>query len=176
MLSLIGSKPYKSMLSSKYRRKKNQKIHLLSEMRKSMIAKNLKYLRKVTGQSQEEVAGMLGVSRQTVAKWENGESMPDLVNSMALADLYGVTLDDLVRYDDHDNMPIPPKGKHVFGTVPVNERGQIVIPKAAREIFDIHPGDRLLLLGDEEQGLALVKAQEFLQVLESLERKGNQDE
>ena len=51
-----------------------------------------------------------------------------------------------------------PKGKHIFGTVKVGERGQIVIPKEAREIFDINPGDTLLVLGDEEQGMAVVKA------------------
>lgn len=141
-----------------------------------MIAKNLKYLRKASDLSQEEVAEKLGVSRQTVVKWENGDSMPDLTNSMALADLFGVTLDDLVRYDDTGKYPIPPRGKHVFGTITVNERGQIVIPKAAREIFDIHPGDRLLLLGDEEQGLALVKAQEFLQLVEAFERKAAENE
>ena len=50
-----------------------------------------------------------------------------------------------------------PKGKHIFGTVKVGERGQIVIPKE-REIFDINPGDTLLVLGDEEQGIAVVKA------------------
>ena len=142
-----------------------------------MIAKNLKYLRKTTGQSQEEVAEKLGVSRQTVAKWENGDSMPDLENSVALAEMFGVTLDDLVRYDDSmEKYPIPPKGKHVFGTVPVNERGQIVIPKAAREIFGIHPGDRLLLLGDEEQGLALVKAEEFLELLDGLKKGAAHEE
>lgn len=50
-----------------------------------------------------------------------------------------------------------PKGKHIFGTVKVGEKGQIVIPKEAREIFNIKPGDTLLLLGDEEQGIAIVK-------------------
>ena len=49
-----------------------------------------------------------------------------------------------------------PKGKHIFGTVKVGERGQIVIPKEARELFDINPGDTLLVLGDEEQGIAVV--------------------
>ena len=51
-----------------------------------------------------------------------------------------------------------PKGKHIFGTVKVGQRVQIVIPKEAREIFDINPGDSLLVLGDEEQGIAIVKA------------------
>ncbi|MDC2930337.1 AbrB/MazE/SpoVT family DNA-binding domain-containing protein [Clostridioides difficile] len=50
------------------------------------------------------------------------------------------------------------KGQHIFETVKVGERGQIVIPKEAREIFDINAGDTLLVLGDEEQGIAIVKA------------------
>jgi AbrB family looped-hinge helix DNA binding protein len=50
------------------------------------------------------------------------------------------------------------KGKYFFGTVKLGERGQIVIPKEAREVFDIKPGDNLLLVGDEEKGIAIVKA------------------
>lgn len=50
------------------------------------------------------------------------------------------------------------KGQHIFGTVKVGEKGQIVIPKEARQLFDIKAGDTLLVLGDEEQGLAVVKA------------------
>ena len=46
-----------------------------------------------------------------------------------------------------------------FGTTTLGERGQIVIPKAARELFDLKPGDKLLVLGSKERGgLALVKA------------------
>ena len=50
------------------------------------------------------------------------------------------------------------RGQHIFGTVKVGEKGQIVIPKEARRIFGIKPGDTLLVLGDEAQGLAVVKA------------------
>jgi AbrB family looped-hinge helix DNA binding protein len=60
--------------------------------------------------------------------------------------------------------PRTEKTKHLFGSVKVGERGQVVIPKEAREIFDIKPGDILLVLGDVERGIALVKAdalQEF---------------
>jgi len=65
-----------------------------------------------------------------------------------------------------DEMIAPRKGntKHLFGSVKVGERGQVVIPKDARELFDIKPGDILLVLGDVERGIALVKAdkiQEF---------------
>ena len=50
-------------------------------------------------------------------------------------------------------------GKYVFGTVKVGEKGQIVIPRDARKLFGIQPGDTLLVLGDEKQGgLAIVKA------------------
>lgn len=45
--------------------------------------------------------------------------------------------------------------KRVFGTARVGDRGQIVIPKEARELFGIKPGDTLLLLGEEETGLII---------------------
>jgi len=50
-----------------------------------------------------------------------------------------------------------PKGKYVFGTAKVGEKGQIVIPKEAREIFNIKPGDNLLILGDEASGIVITK-------------------
>ena len=46
-----------------------------------------------------------------------------------------------------------PKGKHIFGTVKVGEKGQIVIPKEAREKYNIKAGDTLLILGDDKQGI-----------------------
>ena len=57
---------------------------------------------------------------------------------------------------------VPPKGKHLFGTVTVGEKGQIVIPKNAREIFGIKPGDSLVVLGDEATGLAIMKNDVFM--------------
>ena len=56
-----------------------------------------------------------------------------------------------------------PKGKHVFGTVKIGDKGQIVIPKEARQVFGLSPGDSLLVLGDEQQGIALVKASQLQQ-------------
>lgn len=50
-----------------------------------------------------------------------------------------------------------PAGKHIFGTAKVGEKGQIVIPKEARNLFDINPGDTLLILGDENNGIIISK-------------------
>ncbi|HBG6281212.1 helix-turn-helix domain-containing protein [Clostridium sporogenes] len=133
-----------------------------------MINMNLKELRKAHRYTQEEVAEKISVSRQAVAKWENGETVPDINNCIALAELYGVTLDDLVNHSKQKNgIGIQPEGKHVFGTVKVGERGQIVIPKKAREIFNICPQDSLLVLGDEAQGIALVKQDKFMHFVEA---------
>ena len=52
------------------------------------------------------------------------------------------------------------KGKYAW-TATVGEKGQIVIPKQAREIFDIKPGDTVLILGDEERGLAIPNKDTF---------------
>ena len=48
-----------------------------------------------------------------------------------------------------------PRGKHIFGTAKVGEKGQIVIPKEARELFHIHPGDTLLIVGEEDTGMLI---------------------
>lgn len=132
----------------------------------SNIAQNLITLRKLHKYSQEDVAEQIGVSRQAVAKWETGESVPDIVNCDALAQLYNVELNDLVHHDqEQTGLNIPPKGKHIFGIVRVGERGQIVLPKQARDVFQINPGDRLVVLGDESlehPGIALMKEEFFL--------------
>ena len=136
------------------------------KMQKNKIAQNLMVLRQLHQLSQEEVAGRIGVSRQAVAKWETGQSVPDILNCDALAKLYDVELDDLLHYDqEQTGKSIPPRGKHLFGTVRVGERGQMVLPKQAREVFGIKPGDRLVVLGDENPehpGIALMKEEFFL--------------
>lgn len=63
------------------------------------FGKNLFQARKKKGLSQEEVAEKLGVSRQTVSKWETDETLPDIRQTKRLSVLYGLTLDDLVEFD-----------------------------------------------------------------------------
>jgi AbrB family looped-hinge helix DNA binding protein len=56
----------------------------------------------------------------------------------------------------------PPDKKRFYGSITVSERGQVVIPAEARRDFGIEVGDKLLVLGDLDQGLALVKASMLL--------------
>lgn len=149
-------------------------MSLESERRKNVFKDNLISLRKIHGYSQDELAEKIGVTRQTLSKYEIGESLPDIERCKRLADIFGVSMDDLVNYEktDRENLglEVPPKGKHVFGMVKVGDKGQIVIPANARKIFDIQPGDNLLILGDEEQGIAILKEKSFLEHLRLMER------
>lgn len=135
------------------------------------FAENLVELRKYHDFSQEELADMIGVSRQTLSKYETGESLPDIEKCKRLADVFGVTIDDLISYDkkneDNLGLGVPSKGKHIFGMVKVGDKGQIVIPAKARQIFDINPGDSIIVLGDEKQGIALIKEKGILEMLNS---------
>ena len=132
-----------------------------------MFKDNLVELRKIHEMSQEELADKIGVSRQTLSKYETGESLPDIEKCKLIADAFGVSIDDLLNYEPQENMglAVPPKGKHIFGIVKVGDKGQIVLPAKARKIFDINPGDRLLVLGDEGQGLAIIKEKGLLDLL-----------
>ncbi len=136
-----------------------------------MIGQNIHHLRTITAMTQEELAEKVGVARQTVAKWESGDAIPDLDNAAALAKLFGVSLDDLVNHDEESlGFPIPPRGKHIFGVVRMGERGQLVIPKRAREVFGLKPGSELLMLGDESQGIALQKVEDTLAMMQTYGR------
>lgn len=63
------------------------------------LGNSLSAARKKSGMSQEEVAERLGVSRQTISKWETDETLPDIRQSKGLAMLYHMTLDELIEYD-----------------------------------------------------------------------------
>ena len=143
------------------------------------LSRNLSFLRERNQYSQEAVAEKIGVSRQAVARWESGETAPDIANCDALARLYDVTVDDLLHFDGESALGIPPKGKHLFGTVTIGERGQLVLPKKARDVFHIQPGDTLVVLGDEapeRAGIALVPSSTFLNAVGFMENALRQKE
>ena len=54
-----------------------------------------------------------------------------------------------------------PEGKYLFGVAKVGQKGQIVIPKEAREVFNISPGGTLAVLGDINQGIGIVKVSDY---------------
>ena len=138
-------------------------IRCRSEVR-IVLKENLIILRNIHGYSQEEIAEKIGISRQAYAKWENGITIPDIEKCKRLSDLYGVTIDSLIKettVDGENVIPPPPTGKNIWGSVIINDRGQLVIPKAVRELFGLTGGQRLIVLSDEQEGLALVPAELF---------------
>ena len=138
-------------------------IRCRSEVR-IVLKENLIILRNIHGYSQEEIAEKIGISRQAYAKWENGITIPDIEKCKRLSDLYGVTIDSLIKettVDSENVIPPPPTGKNIWGSVIINDRGQLVIPKAVRELFGLTGGQRLIVLSDEQEGLALVPAEIF---------------
>ncbi|MBO6205804.1 MAG: helix-turn-helix domain-containing protein [Lachnospiraceae bacterium] len=138
-----------------------------------MFKDNLIHMRKLRKMTQEDLAEQVGVTRQAIAKWESGETIPDLEKCRLLAETFGVSLDDLANFEPEQNLglDLPPKGKHLFGMVTVGDKGQIVIPAKARKLFNISPGDELVVLGDETQGMAIIKAQYFLTMADAIRRE-----
>ena len=128
-----------------------------------MLMDNLIMLRNMHGISQEVLSEKIGISRQAYAKWESGATVPDIEKCKRLADYYGVTIDSLLTTTTEEKIgriPPAPKGHNIWGSVTINERGQLVIPKAAREKFGLTGGQRLIVLSDEE-GIALLPADMF---------------
>lgn len=80
----------------------------------NMISQNLTTLRHFHKYSQEEVAEKIGVTRQAVAKWEGGETVPDILNCDALAELYNVSVDDLIHFNKRMNGCHSPKRQTPF--------------------------------------------------------------
>ncbi len=113
-----------------------------------MLKDNLAMLRSINGYSQEEISEKIGISRQAYAKWETGATIPDVEKCSLLARVYGTTIDSLLCTETVEGigvLPPAPIGKNIWGSVTVNDRGQIVIPKEAREQFEITAGTRLIV-------------------------------
>ena len=128
-----------------------------------MLKENLTMLRGIHGFSQEELAEKIGISRQAYAKWETGATVPDIEKCRLLANVYGVTLDSLAGSDSAEGSGpsvLAPRGKNIWGSVTINDRGQLVIPKGARDKFALTGGTRLIVLSDDD-GIALIPAERF---------------
>ena len=129
-----------------------------------MLKENLVMLRNLHGYSQEAIAEKIGISRQAYAKWETGATVPDIEKCRLLAEVYGTTIDSLVRTEPVEGIgiiPPAPRGKNIWGSVAMSDRGQIVIPKGARDLFGLTGGQRLIVLTDEH-GIALIPDEAFM--------------
>ena len=83
-----------------------------------MLSENLVMLRNLKGLTQEQVAEVVEISRQSYAKWEQGETVPDIEKCDRLASFYGIKLDALMHYDEkvrNTKMAPPPEGKIFMG-------------------------------------------------------------
>ncbi len=132
-----------------------------------MLSENLRILRVKEKYSMEDVAEIIGVSRQSVAKWESGESFPDIEKCVKLSKLYKVSLDALVNDTVSDMMKANGEdGKYCFGVTKVDADKKITLPDELARVFGIGAGDHILLLGDRAKGIALVKCNEFINDVE----------
>ncbi len=117
----------------------------------------LKNLRLEAKMTQEDLAERMNVSRQSVAKWENGESVPDVIKCSELAKIFNLTVEDiaLIFLNKDGRFDFSPNNKYIFGKCIINDN-KIVLPDEALRVFGLKNGDELVLLGDASQGLALV--------------------
>ena len=108
------------------------------------IGERIKKCRQEAGWSQEKVAEELGVSRQSVTKWESGQSMPSTSNLFQLAQLFGTTVDFLTK---EDSTPEPPKEHVIIKTVYVEKKPEEKpVPKWASTFRRISIGSLLICL------------------------------
>lgn len=117
------------------------------------VMNQIRLLRTQRGMTQEEVAERIGVSRQAIAKWEKGDTLPDIDSCIRLADLFGVSLEMLARGLTQEATL---DGRRMCGCVRMNDKGQITLPANVRESFGLKPGCMVLVLADTEKGIALV--------------------
>ena len=79
---------------------------------------SLQLLRKKHGYSQEELADRIGIARQTISKWENGQAVPELNGLLLLSGLYGVTIDRIVKGNEECNVSLSPcEGDDISGMI-----------------------------------------------------------
>ncbi|WP_457792195.1 helix-turn-helix domain-containing protein [Anaeromassilibacillus sp. SJQ-5] len=123
----------------------------------------MRTLRREKGLSQEELAAMVGASRQALSKWEAGQSRPELDKLLALSDIFSVTMDSLVRPGGPEPQPDPPASPSLGWWY----HGPVIEYKSARTLrglplvhINLGPGKRrargVLAIGNVATGLVSV--------------------
>lgn len=135
-----------------------------------MLGKKISFYRSVRNYRIEDLAAVLGVTRQAVMKWEAGKSVPDVLTMKKIADYLSVPLEKFLEETEEktgdvemkkmvskeQNIELGPVEKYYFGKVTVGANGQIKIPEEAMKKFGVKTGDRMLLLGDLERGFEII--------------------
>ena len=85
--------------------------------RKMTLEEQIKHYRKQAGLSQEKMAEKIGVSRQAITKWENGTGTPDIANLMAIADLFQISVDELLSNEKSEKSSLITSMKVVLNTI-----------------------------------------------------------
>ena len=94
-----------------------------------MISSNIAALRKKHRWTQEALANKVGVSRQTIAKWEAPGGNPDISSCIRLAQAFDVAIDDLVNGDTSFVSMLDRPGKYIFGTVVIDQDGRLALER-----------------------------------------------
>ena len=94
----------------------NRAGHTGRKEKHMILADKIIDLRKKAGWSQEELAEKLGVSRQSVSKWEGAQSIPDMNKILQLSDLFGVSTDYLLKDSMEASEPVPTQDAETEGT------------------------------------------------------------
>ena len=139
----------------------------------------LRNMRVAAKMTQEQLAEKMNVSRQSVAKWENGESIPDVIKCTELSRIFGMEIEDIAAAFVNDVEYKHPKNKYIFGISKI-VNSKITLPEEALRIFNLYDGDELVVLGDSTQGIALVNRkyyEDFINHIQNLPvLGGNADE
>lgn len=117
----------------------------------------LKEMRQLAKLTQEQLAEKMNVSRQSVAKWENGESVPDIAKCCELAKIFNMEIEDIASMfiQNYDTGLPHPKNRYLFGVSRIVDN-KIILPEEALKVFELKNGDDLIVLGDITQGIALL--------------------
>ena len=99
---------------------------------------------------------MFGVTRQTIASWEEGKTIPDFVTVVKLAEILQVPLEELAYGSEKKTFELGPSTYQFLGTITVGKDGYIKLPKKILRELDVQSGDKLLVVTDRERGIELL--------------------
>lgn len=115
----------------------------------------MRYFRVLRMISQEELGEKLGVTRQTIASWEEEKTLPDVLTAINIAKILNVKLNDLVE-ETEKNFTYGPPTYRFWGSVTVEKGGKIQLPKKLLEEMGVWAGEQLLIISDIERGVELL--------------------